>query len=260
MAFARAAASARPMTTAPLEDPVAHRLFPWPESAALRAVGQPLARVVSLGLVDHIALRTAAIDAMLAGGFAQVVLLGAGLDARAYRLPKIGRVFEVDHPASQRLKLKFARGLTPRVESVVHLAADFLEDDVGALLAGAGHDASHPTAWIIEGVAVYLPATFTMRLLEVVGRRSASGSALALTYIRKSKMPIARSIGAVMLRALGEPLGAPFSREEIAAHVRAAGLDVESDTNDRDWSARFGASATLARAFRDERLLVARKR
>lgn len=248
------------MTTSPLEDPVARRLFPWSRSAVFSAVGQPLARVASLGLVDHIALRTAAIDAMLAGGFAQLVLLGAGLDARAYRLPRIGRVFEVDHPASQKLKLKYAGRLTPRAESVVHIAADFLEDDVADLLARAGHDASVPTAWIVEGVAVYLPESFTTRLLEVAGSRSAPGSALALTYIRASKMPIARSAGAVMLRALGEPLGTPFSREKIAAHVRAAGLEVESDTNDRDWSVRFGASAALARAFRDERLLVARKR
>lgn len=256
VAFARAAASAAPMTTSSLEDPVAKRLFPWPRGP----VGQSIARAFSLGLVDHIALRTAAIDEALSSGFGQLVLLGAGLDARAYRLRAIanGRVFEVDHPTSQRLKLRFARGLAPRARSIDHLAADFLHDDVEALLANARHDASAPTAWIIEGVAVYLPATVTSRLLDVVRARSAPGSVLALTYIRASRTAIARRVGGVLLGALGEPLGEAFTPDEIAERLRAAGLEVESDTNDVDWCARFGASSRLARLFRDERLVISR--
>ena len=257
VAFARAAAAAAPMTTVVLEDPVARRLFPWPKNV----VGQSIARALSLGLVDHIALRTAAIDEAIRDGYEQLVLLGAGLDARAYRLPAIanGRVFEVDHPASQRLKLRYARGLTPRAASIEYVAADFLADDVDALLAKAGHDAKVATAWIIEGVAMYLPVAVTTRLLDVVGTRSAPGSVLALTYLRASRSAVARRLGGVFLGTLGEPFRETFSRADIAQRIRAAGLDVETDTNDVDWSKRFGASSRLARFFHDERLVVARR-
>lgn len=257
VAFARAAAAAAPMTTSTLEDPVARRLFPWPKGA----VGQSIARALSLGLVDHIALRTAAIDEALSDGYEQLVLLGAGLDARAYRLRAIanGRVFEVDHPASQKLKLKYAQGLSPRASAIEYVAADFLHDDVDRLLEKAGHDSSKPTAWVIEGVAVYLPARVTSRLLEVVSARSAAGSVLALTYMHASRFAIARRVGGVMLAALGESLGEAFTEEAIAERIRTANLEIESDTNDVDWSARFGASSRLARFFRDERLVIARR-
>lgn len=246
------------MTTSTLEDPVARRLFPWPKGP----LGQTVSRALSLGLVDHIALRTAAIDEALSDGFEQLVLLGAGLDARAYRLRSIanGRVFEVDHPASQALKLKYARGLAPRARTIDYVPADFLRDDVGRLLEKAGHDASKPTAWIIEGVAVYLPAVVTSRLLEVVGARGAAGSVLALTYMHASRLAMARRVGGVFLAALGESLGEAFTEDAIAERVRAVGLEIESDTNDVDWSAHFGASSRLARFFRDERLIIARRR
>jgi methyltransferase (TIGR00027 family) len=257
VAFARAAASAAPMTTAVLDDPVARRLFPWPNGL----VWQSIARALSFGLVDHIALRTAAIDEAISGGYAQLVLLGAGLDARAYRLRSVanGRVFEVDHPASQRLKLEYARGLEPSARAIEYVAADFLHDDIDTLLAKAGHDAKVATAWIIEGVAMYLPVAVTTRLLDVVSARSAPGSILALTYIHASRRAIARRVGGVFLGALGEPFREAFSRADITERIRAAGLDVESDTNDVDWSKRFGASSRLARFFHDERLVLARR-
>ncbi len=124
VAFARAAASAAPMTSSPLADPVARRLFPWPGGR----LGQVVARATSAGLVDHIALRTAAIDELLGAGprpLPQLVLLGAGLDARAHRLGSLAetRVFEVDHPASQRLKRRLTRGLPVRAHSVEYVTA-----------------------------------------------------------------------------------------------------------------------------------------
>lgn len=246
MAFARAAV---------IDDPVARRLFPW-------AFGGLPARLASFGLVDHIALRTAAIDELLTTTAApQLVLLGAGLDARAYRLPSLAnaRVFEVDHPASRGLKLRFARGLEPIARSVESIAADFLVDDIGALLADAGHDANLPTAWVMEGVAVYLPATITRKVIAAAAARSAPGSVVALTYMRKTRVQLLPLMGGVVLRALGEPLGDPFKGPQMSELLTTAGFTPTSDTNDIDWSKRFGYSATLSRIFRDEHLAIAEK-
>jgi methyltransferase (TIGR00027 family) len=221
-----------------------------------------MARALSLGLVDHIALRSAAIDDALGAGFPQVVLLGAGLDARAYRLPSLADadVFEVDHPASQAAKLARVRDLVPLARSVRHVSADFITDDLEAALAASGHDATIATAWVIEGVTMYLDASVTKRLLDVVGARSADGSLLAMTYLRPPKVPLpplARATVDAVLDVLGEPLGAFYRPDEVAALLREARLVLRSDTCAVDWSAKFGASATMARVFRGERLAIA---
>ena len=73
-----------------------------------------LARAPTFGLVDHIALRTMAIDAALRDaiddGIDRLVILGAGLDSRAWRLPWLAAVdvMEVAHPATQALKREAA--------------------------------------------------------------------------------------------------------------------------------------------------------
>jgi methyltransferase (TIGR00027 family) len=264
VAFARTAASSHPMTTPALHDELASRLLP----IALRPLtphgplGQTLARLVTFGLVDHIALRTAAIDAALDPGFAQVVILGAGLDARAYRLASLegARVFEVDHPASQAAKLEGVRGLTPRCASLSHVAVDFVKQDLDAVLAERGHDKTLATAWLLEGVTMYLPEAITRGLLTVIGRRSATGSRLAMTYIRPPENPFSALLRRAVdlpLERMGEPFRATYTTEEIAVRLREVGLSPRSDTCSREWSDRFGASALLARGFRPERLVIA---
>jgi hypothetical protein len=59
------------------------------------------------------------------------------------------------------------------------------------------------------------------------------------------------------LRGIGEPLGAAYVPAAMAARLREVGLEPRSDTCSVDWSARFGASALVARAFRAERLVIA---
>ncbi|MCZ7677432.1 MAG: class I SAM-dependent methyltransferase [Sandaracinaceae bacterium] len=131
VAFARAVATLRG-SRAPACDPLAKSLVHPALGALLRALdplgSRPLdlgLRLASAGLVDHIALRTAAIDRalteLLAGGPRQLVILGAGLDARAYRLPGVEEavVFEVDHPATQRFKRERARTATPRARAAL---------------------------------------------------------------------------------------------------------------------------------------------
>jgi methyltransferase (TIGR00027 family) len=236
------------------------------------SITQAVARGAMLGLVDHVALRTLEIDAALAGWIdarhrraaPQVVILGAGLDTRAYRLPVLehARVFEVDHPASQAAKLAAVRDHRPRCLELVHVAVDFAKQDLDVVLAERGHDAAAPTAWVLEGVAMYLPEAVTSGLLAVVAARSAPESLLAMTYMRPPEHPlppIVRRAIELPLLAFGEPLRGAWSPEAIAARIRDVGLEVRSDTCSVEWSARFGASAFLARAFRSERLVIAER-
>ena len=82
--------------------------------------------------------RTVAIDDALRDGLAaQLVILGAGLDGRAWRMAELAGadVFEVDHPASQAEKRDRSGGLSPTAKSLHFVPVDFTTDDLGAALA-----------------------------------------------------------------------------------------------------------------------------
>ncbi|WP_055551903.1 class I SAM-dependent methyltransferase [Streptomyces sp. NBRC 110028] len=133
----------------------------------------------------YFGLRTRALDDFLLAraraGTRQVVLLGAGLDTRAYRLdwPPGRTVFEID----QGPVLAFKRGVLDglgaahRAERVT-ITADLRLDWAGALTAG-GFDPAQPTAWLAEGLLLYLPRTAEQGLIDTVDGLSAAGSALA---------------------------------------------------------------------------------
>ncbi len=131
--------------------------------------------------------RTVFLDDLLAEasqhGCGQVVLLGAGFDARAFRLPwpPGTRCFEVDTPGvlGPKDEVLAAAHAVPACERVV-VPCD-LRDDWPAALRAAGLDPARPTAWIAEGLLVYLSPADANRLLTGVTGLSAPGSRLGLT-------------------------------------------------------------------------------
>ncbi len=122
-------------------------------------------------------------DRLLEAGCTQVVLLAAGLDARAYRLdwPPGTRLFELDMAPVLAFKERVLtqQGATARCDRAA-LTADLLHDDWPEQLLRAGFDPARPTAWLAEGLLVYLTAQEAARLLSDVGRLSAPGSRLFL--------------------------------------------------------------------------------
>ncbi|MGK2881751.1 MAG: class I SAM-dependent methyltransferase [Mycobacterium sp.] len=120
-------------------------------------------------------------------GIRQVVILASGLDSRAFRLdwPVGTVVYEIDQPLV--LEYKATRlgehGITPsatRREVAIDLRFDW-----PAALAAAGFDTSAPTAWLAEGLLMYLPADAQDRLFELVTELSAPGSRLAVETVAK---------------------------------------------------------------------------
>lgn len=111
----------------------------------------------------------------------QVVLFGAGLDSRAYRLdwPPGCVIFEIDREGVLAFKHRVLEGLsaTPKATRVP-VPVDLRADWVGAL-ADAGFDPAAPSVWLAEGLLFYLPAAAETYLLDTVDRLSTPGSALA---------------------------------------------------------------------------------
>ena len=159
--------------------------------------------------------RTVFLDELLAGasqqGCRQVVLLGAGFDARAFRLPwpPGTRCFEVDTPdvLGPKDEVLAAAHAEPACERVV-VPCD-LRDDWPAALRAAGLDPARPTAWIAEGLLVYLSAADVDRLLASVTRLSAPGSWLGLTMTTREADGLADTRLATLRqsRAPDDPVG-----------------------------------------------------
>lgn len=156
----------------------------WPTSPP---PADEAARRRRLGVAFSIVIRTKFLDDLLrracASGIRQVVLLGAGMDSRAFRMdwPEGTRLFEVDTAAPLDFKAAVLDGerAVARCERIT-VAVDLREDWPGAL-AAAGHDPAQPTVWIAEGLLIYLPQDAVDLLLARIGARSAPGSRMGLT-------------------------------------------------------------------------------
>src|ERR1700731_953274 len=111
-------------------------------------------------------------------GIRQVVILAAGLDARAYRLPwPAGTVvYEIDQPEVIAFKTTTLTGLGAEPIADRRTVAIDLRQDWPAALREAGFDPDRPTAWIAEGLLGYLPPDAQDRLLDNITALSAAGS------------------------------------------------------------------------------------
>ncbi|MFD8334267.1 SAM-dependent methyltransferase [Streptomyces solisilvae] len=172
------------------EDPLATRFVDAAGAEQQTAWTQGEGRLFTDAMGDYFALRTRYFDDYFmqacAAGCRQAVLLAAGLDTRAFRLhwPAGTRLFELDQPDVLDFKEHVLQGEVPRCEREV-IAAD-LREDWPALLMKHGFRADEPTAWLVEGILVYLTARDADHLLDRIGALSAPGSHLAVEHVTRS--------------------------------------------------------------------------
>jgi methyltransferase (TIGR00027 family) len=151
-----------------------------PEAQRLLCAGMAPIRRPRPGIWARTRFFDAQVLAAVSAGIPQVVICGAGYDDRALRFRSPGvRFFELDHPATQDDKASRLRAIGADLQSVVLAAADFRDDDVAAVLAAAGHDASRPTLFTCEGLLIYLDQAVIGRLLTGLRSRAAERSWLA---------------------------------------------------------------------------------
>ncbi len=268
VAYARALADRGLTSVDGFRDPFARELLPPVWRWLLDLSERGMARLPRPELekrfdtLDMLPLRVRAIDAELeraiAAGVQQVVILGAGLDTRAYRLSflKNATVFEVDHAATQEQKRARAAGLVPVAGRLVYVAVDFERDSLAEKLAAAGHRRDAPTVWIWEGVIMYLTDQGFRATLRSISDVSAPGSLLLVHYHeRDTGEPRAMR---VLLWLFGEPQIGLRTRKTMAEECRQAGLTVERDSGTQEWMLQFSA-ARPRRPRRFQRLMVARK-
>src|ERR1700761_4229110 len=118
-------------------------------------------------------------------GVGQAVILAAGLDARAYRLPwPAGTVvYEVDMPEVIEFKTVTLGELGAQPTAQRRNGSVDLRDDWGAALQASGFDSQAPAAWSAEGLLIYLPDEAQDALFDNITARSATGSRLAFDIV-----------------------------------------------------------------------------
>jgi methyltransferase (TIGR00027 family) len=225
----------------------AHRLdFTWvPADYGDPAADEALAVDVAAGheapvsrMHDYLAARTAFFDRAVTGalgrGVAQVVVGAAGYDGRAFRYAKPGvRWFEVDHPATQRDKLRRLERLGIDASRVRFVEADFTRDPVAGRLRAAGLDPDEPSLFLLEGVAVYLEPAVLEDVLGQFRQVAAPGSSLAIS-VSLSRPPgdSARARFQAMVAALGEPARSTFEAAEAEALLARTGWQLAAAAGD----------------------------
>lgn len=258
MALQRSFESHEPARRRLFADPYAEAFLRPSFRALAAASGLPGIRRLAAAAYDSIGgpgprpsaiVRTKVIDdavSTAAAGADQCVLLGAGYDTRAHRLPELTgcRVFEVDHPATQGAKRAVLERLGTAVADVTYVAVDFERDDLESGLEGAGFERTHPAVFVWEGVTQYLTPEAVASTLEVLRGLAAPGSVLVVTYVD------ARALGGASqfteaprwLRAVarvGEPWIFGLLPEDAAGYFADHGFVVERDLSMLEASAQL---------------------
>ena len=193
-----------------VRDPWAARLLPAPSrfvAAATRwspvrgALKSATERKISGGWASFLCRKRYIDDrlrAAITDGVDAVVILGAGYDTRAYRLPELAGipVCEVDLPANIAGKcaaVHRAFGLIP--DNVTLAAVDFETDDLAECLQRNGFDPRRRTFYIWEAVTQYLTEPAVRRTFDYFAT-AAPGSGLAFTFVRNDFLTGAQTYGA----------------------------------------------------------------
>jgi len=221
--------------------------------ARIRPLGLRLSKIIDTrwpGPRPSAVARTRLIDDLvvdaLAAGARQVLLLGAGYDSRAYRLPGIDRVpvFEADHPATQAVKQRLIRGAVrpDRRRHVRFVPVDLLAEDLATALRDNGFARLEPTVIVWEGVTNYLTAAAVDATLRGLADLTATGSRLIFTYVDRRVLdggfPEAGEWHAAV-RGMGEPWTFGFDPAALPGYLADRGMRLALDMSTRDAAERY---------------------
>jgi len=258
MALYRALESVRPPDKRLFHDPFAQRFIRPALRCGVWCARLPLLRDLILWYADHrlagarasgIA-RTRLIDdtlrQSLREGIDQVVILGAGFDCRAYRLPELAgvSVWEVDHPATLAVKrARLQQTLAQLPGNVRFVEIDFNRQSLQATLRAASLDPQRPAVFVWEGVTNYLSADAVDAVLRYVAGCQ-PGSRLLFTYVHRGALDGSGHFAdaPALLQAvaqLGEPWTFGLDPAELRGYLSDRGLDLEHDAGAQEYRAQY---------------------
>jgi methyltransferase (TIGR00027 family) len=275
VAFLRALESYRPDQERLFDDRFSRGLMPglWKVFLlpGLRHAIVALTEQVGPGVIGNLYCRTRYIDDALcdalAAGIAQVVILGAGFDARAYRITNIERVhvFELDLPATQRLKQTLVEKVVGELPAhVSFVPIDFDRQDVEDVMTAAGFRKGLKTFFIWEGVTQYITEEAVDRTFRYMSGAAAGGSEIVFTYIHQGIIDgTARSKGDHKLISAAHRGGTPWifglAPSGLAEYLTQRGLELVEEVWAPDYRTRYlKPRGRQINVFEGERAVLAR--
>jgi methyltransferase (TIGR00027 family) len=201
----------------------------------------------SIALAIHVRTRyidTVVEEALLAGA-SQMVILGAGLDSRAYRFARVEsgvRAFELDLPQTQQYKKRRVIELLGSLPgNVTYVPIDFARQDLAEALKRGGYDSGKKTIFVWEGVTMYIPEAAVDATLRCVATNASRGSELVFDGFSEDHIrnppPAIKELRA-RLAAAGEPFVFGFP-DDRGAFVAKRGLALLSDISIGDLAPRY---------------------
>jgi len=167
-------------------------------------------------------------------GIEQLVILGAGYDSRPYSFLKAEdkvRVFEVDHPATQKRKLEKLRNIYSSLpDYVTFVPVDFNKEKFGDRLIESGYGKGLKTLFIWEGVTMYLTSDAVDETFSFITTCSGDGSSIIFNYMDKSlvdgtnKQKDAQKLRKTLFR-MGEPPIFGIGERKIEAFLDSRGFN-----------------------------------
>lgn len=278
MALFRALETALPTERRLFDDPFASRFLSPRLALVARLSGLPVFRTFFPWFIDRrwpgarssAVARTCFIDTAIGccldERVEQLVLLGAGFDSRAYRLPALREmtVFEVDHPdtlASKRRTLERVLSVLP--PHVRFVPTDFNQRQLEQAMAVAGYRESVRTVFLWEGVTNYLSEAAVDATLRWCSR-AASRSQLIFTYVHRAALENPQAFFGTeklfaTLAAAGEKWTFGIDPSRLSEFLATRGLALERDLGAAEYRRLcFKDAARTMRGYEFYRIAMAR--
>jgi methyltransferase (TIGR00027 family) len=252
MAFHRATEMLRPEKERVCQDHLAIKFLPPEWVALLKDREKLIALAVENaqkmpGINGAIVARVRFIDEIVLQaveeGLAQLVILGAGYDSRAYRMEGIKEnthVFEVDHPFTQQIKIqKLEEILGEKPGYVTFVPLEFNKDDLKICLLGNGFDPAKRTLFVMEGLTFYLPAGTLDGILAFIAKECGPHNAIVFDYLPPSvidgtsERPEAKS-ARMEVESYGEPYRFGLESDKVATFLAERGFALKHNVNAPD--------------------------
>jgi methyltransferase (TIGR00027 family) len=186
------------------------------------------------------------LQAAVAKGVAQYVLIGAGFDSFALRRPAFAaglQIFEIDFPATQQFKQQRIAACGLSLPASVHfIAADLSQESVSVALSRSSFRSDQLTFFSWLGVTMYLTREANLATLRSIANCAPAGSELAFTYIDERLFQAQSEAFRDMenrVAAMGEPFLSGFDPMALAANLADCGLTLIEDLNGGDIAARY---------------------
>ncbi|MCQ1536801.1 class I SAM-dependent methyltransferase [Methanosarcina sp. KYL-1] len=196
VAFVRALESLKPEGERICYDPYAVRFLSQQYLMFMKMAARDPSRTPFPGVHNSLSARVRYFDDFvnraIDNGVCQLVILGAGYDTRAYRIEGLRgkvRVFEIDHPGTQSVKMEKIKDIFGSLpDHVEYVSVDFEAGNFGQQLIEHGYEKSQKTVFIMEGLIYYLPLKTVDGILSFIAKNSGIGSAIIFDYVHESSI------------------------------------------------------------------------